>query len=136
MLPFALQYVDTFVFSPSLSNISPIYSYPLRHTHNRYLSKNFESLQAELTTNAETYEDCIQSYENEAAAKDKRIKDLEIELMIANEKISQLEMQIEKLSLDLEKERSVNANLTATVGELESELDKARNNAGGYDDIM
>ena len=102
----------------------------------RFLSKSFEGLQAELEANAQSYEDCISSFEKEASEKDKRIKDLEIELMLANEKISQLEIQIEGLTAELEEERTVNANLTATVSELRDELDLSRSNSRGYDDIV
>jgi len=101
-----------------------------------FLTKSFDELQAELTTNAQMYEDCIQSFEQDAAEKDKRIQDLNDELNIANTKIGQLESHIEELTAELERERSVNANLTATVSDLQKELDMAQTNANGYDDIV
>ena len=102
---------------------------------NRFLSKSFEDLQAELKSNAEMYDDCIQSYEKEATEKDNRIQELEQELNAANEKILQLEARIIELTNELETERDINANLTATVSELQKELDSAQTNAGGFDNI-
>ena len=102
---------------------------------NRFLSKSFEDLQAELKSNAEMYDDCIQSYEKEATEKDNRIQELEEELNAANEKILQLEARIIELTNELETERDINANLTATVSELQKELDSAQKNAGGFDNI-
>ena len=111
---------------------------PLTHkcmSPNRFLSKSFEDLQAELKSNAEMYDDCIQSYEKEATEKDNRIQELEEELKAANEKILQLEARIIELTNELETERDINANLTATVSELQKELDSAQTNAGGFDNI-
>ena len=111
---------------------------PLTHkcmSPNRFLSKSFEDLQAELKSNAEMYDDCIQSYEKEATEKDNRIQELEQELNAANEKILQLEARIIELTNELETERDINANLTATVSELQKELDSAQTNAGGFDNI-
>ena len=102
----------------------------------RFLTQKFENLRKELVANAENYQDCIESFEKEATEKDKRIIDLEKELKLANEKIGQLESRIEHLTSELEKERSINANLTATVSALQSELDGARKNAKGYDDVI
>lgn len=89
-----------------------------------------------MATNAQTYEDCIAGYEKEAAMKDKRIRELEGELKVANEAISRLELQIQDLTAELEEEKSLNANLTSTVSELRNELDVAQTNSGGYDDII
>jgi len=75
-------------------------------------------LREELGSNAEMYEECIQGYEMEAAVKDARIRTLEAELSEANEKVLWLESQVEELTVELEKERAVNANLTTTVSEL------------------
>ena len=111
---------------------------PLTHivpNLNRYLAKSLEELQTELKTNAETYEDSIQNYEKEATAKDKRITQLEVELAAANEKIDQLEARVKELSAEVETEQSINANLTATVSQLEKELASAKTNAGGFDEI-
>lgn len=102
----------------------------------RLLTKSFGDVQAELATNAKMYNDCIESFEREAAVKDARIRDLEEKLSVANEKIIQLESQIVELTSELEKERIVNANLTSVVSELQSELGVARTNANGYDDII
>jgi len=100
------------------------------------LSKSFEELQTELITNAEMIEDCIQSFEKEAEEKDARILTLESELNDANDKICTLESRVDELTIELERERSVNANLTATVSELQNELELARANAEGYDDVI
>lgn len=111
---------------------------PLTHiipNLNRYLAKSLEELQTELKTNAETYEDSIQNYEKEATAKDKRITQLEVELAAANEKIDQLEARVKELSAEVETEQSINANLTATVSQLEKELASAKTNVGGFDEI-
>lgn len=111
---------------------------PLTHkcmSPNRFLSKSFEDLQAELKSNAEMYDDCIQSYEKEATEKDNRIQELEQELNAANEKILQLEARIIELTNELETERDINANLTATVSELQKELNSAQTNAVGFDNI-
>ena len=111
---------------------------PLTHkcmSPNRFLSKSFEDLQAELKSNAEMYDDCIQSYEKEATEEDNRIQELEEELKAANEKILQLKARIIELTNELETERDINANLTATVSELQKELDSAQTNAGGFDNI-
>ena len=43
----------------------------------RFLTESFGELQSELANNAQMYEDCIKTYEREAAGKDARIFTLE-----------------------------------------------------------
>ncbi|KAL3796359.1 hypothetical protein ACHAW5_001685 [Stephanodiscus triporus] len=101
-----------------------------------FLTKSFGDLRSELANNAHMYEDCIATYEREAAEKDARIFALEEELTAANARICVLESQIKELASELEDERAISANLTATVTDLRGELDSARVNAAGYDDII
>lgn len=121
-----------------LNNLSMFLPFPSLNklVCTRLLTKSFGDVQAELATNAKMYNDCIESYEREAAEKDLRIRDIEEKLRVANEKIIQLESQIVELTFELEKERIVNANLTSVVSELQSELAVASTNADGYDDII
>ena len=82
------------------------------------------------------YEECIETYEREAAEKDTRICTLEKELTEANARISMLECRIEELASELEGERAINANLTTTATNLRVKLDSVRANAAGYDDVI
>lgn len=76
-------------------------------------------------SNVEMYEEFIQSqsYEKEAAAKDTWIQDLETELNTANKK-SPVGIAGGALTVELETERAVDANLTI-VSELRMELEVA-----------
>jgi chromosome segregation ATPase len=82
------------------------------------------------------YEECIETYEREAAEKDTRICTLAKELTEANARISLLECRIEELASELEGERAINANLTMTTTDLQDKLYSARANAAGYDDVI
>ncbi len=89
----------------------------------RLLTGSLDSLQAELDNKAKLYEDRINTLEREAVEKDARIIDLEMKLKVANEKIDQLESQIEELTSKLEGERVVSANLSR---QFESEIESLR----------
>ena len=102
----------------------------------RFLTKSFGDLQSELANNAQMYEDCIVTYEREAAGKDARISALEDELREASDRICLLESRIEELESELEDERAINADLAATATDLRGEVDSARANAAGYDDVV
>ena len=101
----------------------------------RFLSKSFEELQAELKSNTESYEDSIKTYEAEAAKKERRIVQLEVELETANKRIIGLESRIEELISEVEKEKSINAGLKVNISELQDELKRAQTNAGNFDKV-
>jgi chromosome segregation ATPase len=101
-----------------------------------FLSKSFKALQSSLESSKQNYEERIQTYEDEAAAKEKLILDLRKELELAQEKIISLEAQVSDLSAELVEERRKNENLTAVVTSLTSELDVMRSNAAGFEDII
>lgn len=101
----------------------------------RFLSKSFEELQAELKSNSESYDDSIKTYEAEAAEKERRIVQLEVELETANKRIVELESRIEELITEVEKEKSINAGLKVNISELQDELKRAQTNAGNFDKV-
>ncbi len=61
-----------------------------------FLTKSFGDLQSKLGSNAQMYEDCIETYKREAAEKDTCICALEEELRETNMRIHLLESQIEE----------------------------------------
>ncbi len=111
--------------------LAPLYlfSMPISHEQ-RLLTGSLDSLQAERDNKAKVYEDRIDTLEREAAERDARIIDLEMKLKLANEKIDQLESQIEELTSKLEGERVASADLSR---KFESEIEslKSKLAAGG-----
>jgi len=101
-----------------------------------FLSKSFQELESSLETNRQNYEECIQSFEEEAAVKEKLILDLRKELEVAQKKISSLEAQVSDLTAELVEERRKNENLTGVVSSLRSEMDAIRSNADGFENII
>ena len=88
-----------------------------------------------MKSNTESYEDSIKTYEAEAAEKERRIVQLEVELETANKRIVELESRIEELITEVEKEKSINAGLKVNVSELQDELTRAQTNAGNFDKV-
>ena len=88
-----------------------------------------------MKSNTESYEDSIKTYEAEAAEKERRIIQLEVELETANKRIVELESRIEELITEVEKEKSINAGLKVNVSELHDELKRAQTNAGNFDKV-
>jgi len=101
-----------------------------------FLSKSFQELESSLETNRQNYEECIQSFEEEAAVKEKLILDLRKELEVAQKKIFSLEAQLSGLTAELVEERRKNENLTGVVSSLRSEMDAIRSNADGFENII
>jgi len=101
-----------------------------------FLSKSFQELESSLETNRQNYEECIQSFEEEAAVKEKLILDLRKELEVAQKKISSLEAQVSDLTAELVEERRKNEHLTGVVSSLRSEMDAIRSNADGFENII
>mmetsp|Transcript_36409 Transcript_36409/g.74247 ORF Transcript_36409/g.74247 Transcript_36409/m.74247 type:complete len:1356 (+) Transcript_36409:87-4154(+) len=101
-----------------------------------FLSKSFQELESSLETNRQNYEECIQSFEEEAAVKEKLILDLRKELEVAQKKISSLESQVSDLTAELVEERRKNEHLTGAVSSLRSEMDAIRSNADGFENII
>ena len=101
-----------------------------------FLSKSFQELESSLEANKQNYEDCIQSFEEEAAVKEKLILDLRKELEEAQEKICSLEAQVSDLTAELVEERRKNENLTGVVTSLRSEMDAIRSNSDGFESII
>ncbi len=101
-----------------------------------FLTKSFGDLRSKLGSNAQMYEDCIETYKREAAEKDTRICALEEELRETNMRIHLLESQIEEPASELEDKRAINANLALTVTDLQGELDSASINAARYKDVI
>jgi len=88
-----------------------------------------------LKSNTESYEDSIKTYEAEAAEKERRIVQLEVELETANKRIVELESRIDELMTEVEKEKSINAGLKVNISELQDELKRAQTNAGNFDKV-
>ena len=88
-----------------------------------------------MKSNTESYEDSIKTYEAEAAEKERRIVQLEVELETVKKKIVELESRIEELITEVEKEKSINAGLTVNISELQDELKRAQTNAGNFDKV-
>lgn len=88
-----------------------------------------------MKSNTESYEDSIKTYEAEAAEKERRIVQLEVELETANKRIVELESRIDELMTEVEKEKSINAGLKVNISELQDELKRAQTNAGNFDKV-
>jgi len=100
------------------------------------LTKSFEDIQSELASNSKTYQECIDSYESEAAElkqtlseKDRVIQRLELESNATVERASLLEWKVGNLTQELQEERSQTKNLTASFNSLEADLKAARSNS-------
>lgn len=100
------------------------------------MTKSFEDLQSELASNSKTYQECIDSYESEAAElkqtvleKDGVIQRLKLESNATVERASLLEWKVGNLTQELQEERSQTQNLAASLTSLEAELKAARSNS-------
>jgi chromosome segregation ATPase len=87
----------------------------------RFLAKSVETLQANLTTTANQYQELQQLYEGETSSLRQAIADKSDEIS--------LESQIDQLNADLKKQQSLNAGNELELNDLVSNLDRAEKHA-------
>ena len=98
----------------------------------RFQSSELKRLRVEVRS----YAELARQSEEETKFREDRISELEFDLYEARREIALLEERIGDLTAELERERDTNAELSATVSELENKLSVVQTNSQGYEKIV
>lgn len=98
----------------------------------RFQSSELKRLRVEVRS----YAELARQSEEETKFREDRISVLEFDLNEARREVALLEERIGDLTAELERERDTNAELSATVSELENKLSVVQTNSQGYEKIV